>query len=105
MTEPKTKSGTQSVTGFLNAVPDAQKRKDSKVLFAMMRRATGCKPVLWGGSIVGFDPYHDRSDSGREGEWPIVGFAPRKQALSVYIMPGFSQYDRLLGQLGRHSSG
>ncbi len=104
MTEPKTKPGTQSVTEFLNAVPDDQKRKDSKVLAAIMRRATGCKPVMWGGSIVGFDRYHYRYDSGREGEWPIVGFAPRKQALTVYIMPGFSQYAALLGKLGKHTT-
>lgn len=105
MSEPKTKPGTQSVAAFLAALPDAQKRNDSKVLAAMMRRATGCKPELWGGSIVGFDRYRYRYDSGREGEWPLVGFSPRKQALVLYIMPGFADYDGLLARLGKHTTG
>lgn len=104
MAEPKTRPGTQSVTAFLNAVTDDQKRKDSKVVAAMMRKATGCRAVLWGGSIVGFDRYHYRYDSGREGEWPLVGFAPRKQALTIYIMPGFSDYTALLAKLGKHKT-
>lgn len=105
MAEAKTKPGTQCVAAFLDAVPDAQRRKDSKVVAAMMRKATGCKPVLWGGSIVGFDRYRYRYDSGREGEWPIVGFSPRKQALVLYVMPGFADYEDLLGRLGKHSTG
>lgn len=105
MSEPKTKPGTQSVAAFLAALPDAQKRNDSKVVAAMMRRATGCKPELWGGSIVGFDRYRYRYDSGREGEWPLVGFSPRKQALVLYIMPGFADYDGLLARLGKHTTG
>jgi hypothetical protein len=105
MSEPKTKPGTQSVAAYLAAVPDAQKRKDSKVVSAMLRRATGCKPVLWGGSIVGFDRYRYRYDGGREGEWPVVGLSPRKQALVLYIMPGFADYEALPGRLGKHSIG
>lgn len=104
MAEPKTKPGTQSVTAFLNALADDQKRKDSKVVASMMRKATGCKALLWGGSIVGFDRYHYRYDSGREGESPIIGFAPRKQALTVYIMPGFSDCQTLLAKLGKHTT-
>lgn len=105
MSEPKTKPGTQSVAAFLAALPDVQKREDSKVVSAMMREATGCKAVLWGTSIIGFDRYRYRYDSGREGEWPIVGFSPRKQALVLYIMPGFSDYDGLLARLGKHTTG
>lgn len=105
MADAKTRPGTQSVAAFLAALPDAQMRKDSKVVAAMMRKATGCKPVLWGGSIVGFDRYRYRYASGREGEWPIVGFAPRKSALVLYVMPGFADYEELLGRLGKHATG
>jgi hypothetical protein len=105
MADAKTRPGTQSVAAFLAALPDAQMRKDSKVVAAMMRKATGCKSVLWGGSIVGFDRYRYRYASGREGEWPIVGFAPRKSALVLYVMPGFADYEELLGRLGKHKTG
>jgi hypothetical protein len=105
MSEPKTRPGKQSVAAFIKAVPDPQKRADSKTVLGMMRGATGCEPVLWGGSIVGFDQYRYRYESGREGEWPIVGFSPRKQALVLYIMPGFADYEDLLGKLGKHTTG
>ncbi|GAA4855950.1 DUF1801 domain-containing protein [Luteimonas vadosa] len=105
MAELKTKPGTESVAAFIDAVEDEGKRKDCKALVAMMRKATGCKPVLWGGAMVGFDRYRYRYDSGREGEWFIVGFAPRKQTLSVYIMPGFEAFSELRAKLGKHSTG
>lgn len=104
MAELKTTPGKESVAAFIDAVEDERKREDCKALVAMMRKATGCKPVLWGGGIVGFDRYRYRYDSGREGEWFIVGFAPRKQALTVYIMPGFEPFADLLGKLGKHST-
>ncbi|MGI8561403.1 MAG: DUF1801 domain-containing protein [Luteimonas sp.] len=105
MSEPKTKPGKQSVAAFIKAVPDPQKRADSKTVLEMMRESTGCEPVLWGDSIVGFDRYRYKYESGREGEWPIVGFAPRKQALVLYIMPGFADCEDLLGKLGKHTTG
>ncbi len=78
----------RSVAAFIKAVPDPQKHAGSKAVLGMMRVATGCEPVLRGGSIICFDRYRYRYDSGREGEGPIIGFAPRKQALVVYMMPG-----------------
>jgi hypothetical protein len=102
---PKTRPGKESVAAFLAGISDEQQRADALELVAMMRAATGCEPVLWGGNIVGFDTYHYRYESGREGEWPLVGFAPRKQALSLYIMPGFDDYAALLSRLGKHSTG
>ena len=102
---PKTRPETASVTGFLAALPDPQQRADSEIVLDMMRAATGCEPVMWGSSIVGFDQYRYRYDSGREGDMPIVGFSPRKQSLVLYIMPGFADHDALLARLGKHSTG
>ena len=101
----KTLPGTASVAAFLAAVPDARRRADCQAVLRMMQAATGCEPVLWGPSIVGFDRYRYRYDSGREGEMPIVGFSPRAQALVLYILPGFDAYDALLGKLGKYTTG
>jgi len=86
-------------------VPDAQRRADSEALVRLMQAATGCEPVLWGTSIVGFDQYHYRYDSGREGDMAMVGFSPRAQALVLYILPGFASHDALLAKLGKHATG
>ena len=104
-TGAKTLPGTASVAAFLAAVPDTRRRADAEAVLRMMRAATGCEPVLWGPSIVGFDRYRYRYDSGREGEMPIVGFSPRAQALVLYLLPGFDDYDMLLGKLGKHATG
>jgi hypothetical protein len=71
----------------------------------MMEEITGCKPKMWGPSIVGFDTYHYKYASGHVGDWPITAFSPRKQDLTVYIMPGFQQYSELMKQLGKHRTG
>ena len=96
---PKTLPEARDVGAFIDAVEDPRRREDSRVVLEMMRAATGCEPVMWGPGIVGFDRYHYRYDSGQDGEWPIVGFSPRKQALVLYVMPGFSGYDALLAKL------
>ena len=70
-----------------------------------MREVTGERPKMWGSSIVGFGSYHYTYASGREGDWPVVGFAPRKQNLVLYIMPGFARYESLLARLGKHRTG
>ncbi len=105
--EVKTKKTRANVADFLAAVPDEQKRKDSKQLLALFKEVTGEKPVMWGPSMVGFGEYHYKSPSGREGDWMITGFSPRVQNLTVYIMPGYSltEYKVLLGKLGPHSLG
>ena len=105
MAENKTKPTTASVTGFLNAIEPAQKRKDAKAIAKMMRDATGNRAKMWGPSIVGYGKYHYRYDSGREGDFMRVGFSPRKQNLSVYVVPGFSGFSALLKKLGKHKVG
>ncbi len=71
----------------------------------MMRKATGCRAKMWGSGIVGYGEYHYKYASGREGDWAIVGFSPRKQNLSVYIMPGFSPFASLMRKLGKYKTG
>ena len=94
-----------SVEGFLAGVPDGQRREDARRLCAMMAQITGEQPAMWGTSIIGFGAYHYRYASGREGDWPAVGFSPRKQALTIYVSGGFDGYDDLLTKLGPHSTG
>ena len=105
MAENKTRPTTASVTGFMNAIGDRQMRADAKKVAAMMRRATGKRAKMWGPSIVGYGSYHYRYESGREGDFIITGFSPRKQALTVYIMPGFSSFSKLMSELGKYTTG
>ena len=105
MAEVKTKKHAGSVADFLNAVADEQKRDDAFQLLEIMQAITKEEPAMWGPSIVGFGSYHYVYDSGREGDWPLTGFSPRKQNLSLYIMAGFEKYDDLLEKLGKHSTG
>lgn len=105
MAELKTKQNKASVAAFLNAIDDKQKRADAKKIASMMRAATGSRAKMWGTAIVGFGSYHYKYASGREGDWMLVGFSPRKQNLTLYIMPGFSKFDALMAKLGKHSTG
>jgi len=105
MAEAKTQPTKASVAAFLAAIPDEQRRKDCKAVAKLMQEVTGAKPVLWGTSIVGFGTYRYRSASGREGDWPVTGFSPRKNDLTLYIMPGFDRYADLLARLGKHRTG
>ena len=99
MSDVKTKPNDGDVLDFLNGVENDKRREDSLTMLEFMTRVTGEEPVLWGGSIVGFGSYHYKYDSGREGDWPAAGFAPRKQALTLYIMSGFSRHDELMAKL------
>jgi hypothetical protein len=101
----KTRPETTSVADFIKALDDPQQRADSQILVQMMRAATGCEPVMWGSSIIGFDRYHYRYDSGHEGDMALVGFSPRKGQLVLYVMPGFAGQEALLAKLGRHRTG
>lgn len=104
MAELKTKKSKASVAAFIAKIPDPKQRVDAKVLLALMKKATGEKPVLWGTSIVGFGEYHYESErSSQKGDWPLTAFSPRKGNLTVYIMPGFKEYSALLKKLGRHT--
>lgn len=105
MADVKTKQNAASVTAFLNALDDPRQRADARKLSKMMRAATGSRAKMWGTSIVGFGSYHYKYASGREGDWPLVGYSPRKQNLSLYIMPGFDRFEGLLKRLGRFKTG
>jgi hypothetical protein len=74
-------------------------------MIAMMKKITGQEPRMWGSSLIGFGTYHYKYESGREGDFFITGFSPRKAALTIYIMPGFSGYPELMEQLGPHKTG
>lgn len=104
MSDAKTKVNDASVEDFLNAVAHPVKRADSLTLLQLMTDVTGIAPKMWGESIVGFDTYQYVYASGREGEWPIVGFSPRKQNISLYVMPGFNNFEPLLQKLGKHKT-
>ena len=105
MSELKTQKNAQSVEAFLNSIPDAQKRQESVAILDLMREVTGDEPAMWGDSIVGFGAYRYAYASGRTGDWFLVGFSPRKQNLTLYIMAGFDAYDNLLERLGKHKTG
>ena len=103
MSELKTKVNDASVVEFLHQVPDARKREDSFTILKLMEEITGHEAKMWGPSIVGFGQYHYKYASGREGDMPLIGFSPRKQALTLYITTGFDEYDELMASLGKHS--
>ncbi|UII32494.1 DUF1801 domain-containing protein [Fulvivirga ulvae] len=105
MAELKTKLNDESVEDFLNSIEDEQKKKDSFEVLNIMKQITGAEPKMWGSSIIGFGNYHYVYDSGREGDWFIAGFSPRTQALTLYIMAGFSRYDELMQKLGKYKTG
>ena len=104
MADLKTKPTTGSVKAFLDALPD-QQRKDCRVIARIMREATSARPKMWGPSIVGYGSYHYKYASGREGDFFLAGFSPRKQALTLYIMAGFESYAALLKKLGKYKTG
>ena len=105
MAEPKTRRNDGDVAAYLASVPDQGRRADAEAVCELMAEITGDPPTLWGASIVGFGSKHYRYASGREGGWPVVGFSPRKQSLTLYLMDGFDQHGALLDQLGKHSLG
>ena len=105
MAEPKTKIRASDPQAFLNSVEPEQKRKDSFALLELFQKITGEKPVMWGSSIVGFGKYHYKSEkSKQEGDWLLVGFSPKKQNLTLYILHGNENSQELLTKLGKHKS-
>ena len=105
MAELKTKVSSLNVLDFLNTVKVDQRRQDCLTILEMMKKATHSEPQMWGSSIVGFGHYHYVYDSGREGDWFITVFSPRKQNLTLYVMGGFTQHAVLLKQLGKCKTG
>ncbi len=105
MSDLKTKANQQSITAYLNTIEPQKKREDSFAILALMQEVSGEAPQMWGDTIIGFGRYHYKYASGREGDWFLAGFAPRKQNLTLYIMSGFDGYDELMSKLGKHSIG
>jgi hypothetical protein len=102
MADLKTRPTDASVDDFIAAVEGEERRDDCRALVEIMRRVTGEEPVMWGPSIVGFGSYHYRYASGREGDWMLAGFSPRKRELTVYVMAGFEGAEKTLAKLGKH---
>lgn len=94
----------QTVDGYLASLDDEQLVKDSRVLMEMMQRISGHEPILYGIATFGFDTYHYKYDSGREGDAHILGFYPRKGKITVYLMDGTARYSELLAKLGKHTT-
>ena len=105
MADNKTTPTRQSVAAFLASVEPTERRKDCRALAKMLKDVTGVSPKMWGASIVGYGSYHYRYDSGREGDFFLAGFAPRKQDLTVYVMAGFDRYPDLMRKLGTYKTG
>lgn len=105
MAELKTRPTGKSVPEFLDGVENETRRRDAKTLNAIMARITGEPGRMWGASIVGFGSYSYANTAGKDFEWMLTGFSPRKGALTVYIMPGFSRYDALMTRLGKFKTG
>jgi hypothetical protein len=105
MPENKTQPTEASVAAFLAAIPDEQRRQDCQTLVALMSQAAGAEPRLWGSNIIGFGQYHYVYDSGREGDMMLIGFSPRKPALTLYVGAGSDEQQALWANLGKFKTG
>ena len=105
MAENKTKPTKSSVTAFLNKIPDKQLRNDCIAISKMMKEVSSCEPVMWGSAIVGFGTYHYVHESGREGDTVVIGFSPRKQNITIYLMGGLKNIEDELPALGKYKTG
>ncbi len=105
MAELKTQKTDDSVVDFLNSVEHDKRRSDAFKVLELMKEVTGEEPKMWGSSIIGFGDYHYKYESGREGDWFVAGFSPRKQSLTLYLNYGFDEYDKLMSKLGKYKTG
>jgi hypothetical protein len=105
MAELKTRRTDASVDTFLKKVADEDRRKDCQTLVRIMRKAVGAPPKMWGSSIVGFGDYRYRYPNGRENDWFVAGFSPRKQDLTLYLMSGVARHPAIMKRLGKHKTG
>ena len=105
MAELKTKPGNESARAFIEAIADERQRDDCFAILELMQSATKAEPVMWGGSIVGFGTYRYVYASGREGDWFLTGFSPRKQNITLYIMMGFERHPDVMEHLGKYKTG
>lgn len=105
MSTIKTIMNDASVTDFINSVEGDVKRADAFKVLEIYKKATDEEPKMWGSSMIGFGRYHYKSErSKQEGDWPLAAFSPRKQSLTLYIMPGLNDYGDLLDKLGKHKT-
>jgi hypothetical protein len=105
MAEPKTRPTGASVTAFLDAVDNPQRRSDAKAVLKLMKTLSGLEPEMWGSAIVGFGRQDIAYADGRKLDWPLIGFSPRKANLVLYLMDGYDDYAALLAKLGKHKTG
>ncbi|MHA1989918.1 MAG: DUF1801 domain-containing protein [Candidatus Hodarchaeales archaeon] len=105
MSELKTKKNDQSVDDFLKKGPDTSRREDCYEILQLMKDITKIEPRMWGDSIIGFGDYKYKNKSRQENEWFLIGFSPRKQNLTLYLMSGFSRFDDLMKDLGKYKTG
>jgi Domain of unknown function (DU1801) len=105
MSELKTQLTVESVQHFISGVAGAQRRADCLELIELMQAVTGHKAVMWGAAIIGFGKYQYQYESGRKGEWMLIGFSPRKNDLSLYLMSGVESHQALLDKLGKYKTG
>ena len=105
MAELKTQKTSESVEKFLNEIPDEKKRRDSFTILDLMKQVTKAEPKMWGSSIIGFGDNRYKYASGREGDWFLVGFSPRKQNLTLYLNHGYASYGDLMAKLGKYKTG
>lgn len=105
MAELKTKENKASVKQFIDSVENISRRKDCLITKKIMQEVTAKRAMMWGDSIVGFGRYHYKYASGREGDFFVTGFSPRKQNFTIYIMPGYTDYQHLLKKIGKHKLG
>lgn len=105
MSDLKTRPTKASVGVFLRSIGDDQRRQDCLRILEVMKKATGAEPRMWGPSMVGFGSYHYKYESGREGDWFLTGFSPRKKELTLYVMAGFEPYGALMRKLGKYKTG
>lgn len=105
MTELKTQQSDASVNSFLESIEHEKRKADTVTVCDLIARLTGWNARMWGKSIIGFGAYEYHYESGRSGRWMMVGVSPRKTSLTIYIMPGFSGFDDLMGKLGKYKTG
>lgn len=105
MAELKTKPNDASVVEFLDTIGNETKRDDCFEIMNMMQEVTGDEPKMWGTSIIGYGTYHYKYASGREGDWMRIGFSPRKQNITLYLMAGVERNDEILSRIGKYKNG
>ena len=105
MSDLKTQPTKKTAAQFISEVEHPTRRADCEIMLGIMTRVTGHEPVMWGEKIIGYGQYHYKYDSGREGDYLRTGFSPRTSYISVYIMPGYTDFGDILARLGKHKKG